>query len=79
MTSTQTCLKLSNRTRRTTTNDKDMTSAPVQGKRKAAKRWVRYVNADEQTTDTWHYLLVSETDTKTAKGDWDALKRIAGA
>jgi type III restriction enzyme len=56
-----------------------MTTEAVQGKRTAAKRWVQYVNADEQTTDTWHYLLVSETDIKTAKGDWDALKRIAGS
>jgi type III restriction enzyme len=59
--------------------DKDVNTEAVQGKRKAAKRWVQHVNADEQTTDTWHYLLVSETDIKTAKGDWDALKRIAGA
>lgn len=58
--------------------DRDMATEAVQGKRKAAKRWVQHVNADDKTTDTWHYLLVSETDIKTAKGDWDALKRIAG-
>ncbi len=58
--------------------DKEMTTEAVQGKRKAAKRWVQYVNADEQVNEIWHYMLASETDIKTAKEDWDALKRIAG-
>ena len=58
--------------------DKEMTTEAVQGKRKAAKRWVQYVNADEQVDEIWHYMLASETDIKTAKEDWDALKRIAG-
>jgi type III restriction enzyme len=57
--------------------DKDMTTEAVQGKRKAAKRWVQYVNADRKVKDVWHYLLVSETDLRTSKGDWEALKRIA--
>jgi hypothetical protein len=54
-----------------------MTTEAVQGKRKAAKRWVQYVNADRKVKDVWHYLLVSETDLRTSKGDWEALKRIA--
>jgi hypothetical protein len=58
--------------------DKEMTTEAVQGKRKAAKRWVQYVNADEAVAETWHYMLASESDIKTAKEDWDALKRIAG-
>lgn len=58
--------------------DKEMTTEAVQGKRKAAKRWVQYVNADEQVDEIWHYMLAFETDIKTAKQDWDALKRIAG-
>jgi type III restriction enzyme len=57
--------------------DKEMSSEDVLGKREAAKRWVQYVNADEQPTATWHYVLASETDIKTAKGDWNAIKSIA--
>src|SRR5207248_3217319 len=56
--------------------DKDITTAMVQAKREAAKRWVNYVNADAQVTVTWHYLLASESDVKTAKGSWSALKGL---
>jgi type III restriction enzyme len=57
--------------------DRDMTTEAVVGKRNAAKRWVQYVNADSSVSETWHYLLASETDIKTAKGDWEAIKRLA--
>lgn len=54
--------------------DNEMTSADVQGKREAAIRWVQHVNTDEKVTETWRYLLLSETNVKTAKGSWTALK-----
>jgi type III restriction enzyme len=56
--------------------DKEMSSADVKGKRDAAQRWANYVNADEQVNVTWRYLLLSETDVKTAKGSWPALKKL---
>jgi type III restriction enzyme len=56
--------------------DKEMTSADVQGKREAATRWANHVSADDAVTVTWVYLLVSESDVETAKGSWTALKRL---
>ena len=56
--------------------DKEVVSEDVQGKREAAKRWANHVNADTATDVTWRYLLVSETDITTAKGSWDALKKL---
>ena len=58
--------------------DKEMTSEDVLGKRDAARRWANYVTADEQVADRWRYLLVSESDVDTAKGSWDALKKLGG-
>ncbi len=52
--------------------DKEMASADVVGKRKAAKRWANYVTADETVGVPWRYLLVSESDVETAKGSWPA-------
>jgi hypothetical protein len=50
------------------------------GKRRdAARRWANYVNADEKVGGTrWRYLLLSESDVKTAKGSWEALKALGG-
>ncbi len=56
--------------------DKEVGSEDVQGKREAAKRWANHVTADPQVGATWCYLLVSETDIKTAKGSWPALKKL---
>ncbi len=56
--------------------DKEVGSEDVQGKRVAAKRWANHVTADPQVSVTWRYLLVSETDIKTAKGSWPALKKL---
>ena len=56
--------------------DKEVQSLDVQGKRHAARRWVNSVNADEQVTCTWRYLLVSESDIDDAKGSWPALKGL---
>ncbi len=58
--------------------DREMTSADVQGKRDAARRWANYVSGDEAVGTCWRYLLVSETDVKTAKGSWEALKGLGG-
>ena len=57
--------------------NKEMLSADVLGKRRAAKRWVNHVNASTKIEQTWAYLLVSEDDVKTASGSWQALKRLA--
>jgi type III restriction enzyme len=56
--------------------DKEMESEDVKGKREAAKRWATYVSTDPTAGAKWNYLLVSETDVKTAKGSWEALKRL---
>lgn len=56
--------------------DKEVQSEDVQGKREAAQRWANHVSADPQVKTSWKYLLVSETDIKTAKGSWPALKRL---
>jgi type III restriction enzyme len=56
--------------------DKEVASADVQSKREAATRWASHVNADTATNVTWRYLLVSESDIATAKGSWEALKRL---
>lgn len=56
--------------------DKEIASEDVQGKREAAKRWANHVSADDKVAVDWKYLLVSETDVSTAKGSWDALKRL---
>lgn len=59
--------------------DKEMTTPEVKGKRDAARRWANYVSADENGDGTrWRYLLLSETDVKTAKGSWEALKGLGG-
>lgn len=57
--------------------DKEMASADVQSKREAATRWANHVSADESVGTKWRYLLVSESDIDTAKGSWEALKRLA--
>ena len=55
-----------------------MESEDVQGKRTAALRWTNHVNDAAETAVRWGYLLVSETDLKTAKGSWPALRRLGG-
>jgi type III restriction enzyme len=56
--------------------DREMAAIDVQEKRNAARRWANHVSADEKVDVVWQYLLVSETDVKTARGSWDALKRL---
>jgi len=59
--------------------DKEMTSAEVQGKREAARRWANHVSGDEIVGACWRYLLISESDVKTARGSWEALEGLGGA
>lgn len=54
--------------------DKEMSTEDVMDKRDAARRWANHVSGDETVGSAWHYLLVSESDVKTAKGSWEALK-----
>ncbi|MFF0991456.1 DEAD/DEAH box helicase [Kocuria nitroreducens] len=56
--------------------DNQVTNDEVMAKREAAKRWVNKVNASNKTSDTWKYLLVTETDIRTARGSWPALQRL---
>jgi type III restriction enzyme len=56
--------------------DKEMTSSVVGEKRDAARRWANHVSADDAVDATWRYLLVSETDVSTAKGSWQALRKL---
>jgi type III restriction enzyme len=58
--------------------DKEMASEDVKGKREAAQRWANHVSGDSKVGHKWRYLLVSETDIKTAKSSWDALKKLGG-
>jgi type III restriction enzyme len=56
--------------------DRDLGTANVQAKRKAAQRWANHVSTDRRVRkrkEEWRYLLVSETDLKQAKDDWSAL------
>jgi type III restriction enzyme len=61
-----------------TKSDKDMPTEVVQAKREAAKRWANIANATAQFGRTWGYLLISETNLRTAKGSWAALVRSSG-
>jgi len=56
--------------------DKEIASEDVKGKREAARRWANHVSGDASVDADWKYLLVSESDINTAKGSWDALKRL---
>jgi type III restriction enzyme len=59
--------------------NKEMESEDVLGKRKAAMRWAKHVSASDEVKAPWRYLLVSETDIATAKGSWEALKKLGGS
>lgn len=58
--------------------DSETRSQDVRGKRDAALRWANYVNKDKLVAETWRYLLVSESNVKTAKGSWPALRNLGG-
>jgi len=57
--------------------DKDLTSAEVVAKRRAARRWANTANSSPQVGITWNYLLVGEQDVEDAQGDWELLKGFA--
>ncbi len=42
-----------------------------------AKRWLNHVSAYATAGTSWRYILASEGDIKTAKGSWDALRKLA--
>ena len=58
--------------------NKEMESEDVLGKREAAVRWAQHVSASDEVDVPWRYLLVSEADIATAKGSWEALKKLGG-
>ncbi len=59
--------------------DREISSADVQAKRDAALRWANHVNEAAADGLRWGYLLLSESDIKTANGSWPALKRLGSA
>jgi type III restriction enzyme len=50
--------------------DKDMSSAEVVAKRKAARKWANTANSSPEIDKTWKYLLVGEQDIEDAQGSW---------
>lgn len=56
---------------------KEMGSADVEAKRKAARRWANHVNKSGKVKPRWTYLLVGEDDVATASDSWSALKKLA--
>ncbi len=59
--------------------NKEMEAEDVLGKREAAVRWANHVSASDEVDVTWRYLLISEADIATAKGSWEALKKLGGS
>ena len=53
--------------------DKDIDSAEVADKRRAARTWANNVNSAATGTE-WRYLLLSEQDVVDASGSWEFLK-----
>lgn len=56
--------------------DSEMESLVVQAKRNAAREWVATVNSDDAVSDSWGYLLASESVVSSASS-WLALRRGA--
>jgi type III restriction enzyme len=58
--------------------DIDLEDEAVVEKASAARRWANYCSTDAKVKKTakWDYLLVGESDIKTAKGSWAALKKL---
>lgn len=53
---------------------REMTSAEVLGKRRAAMTWANTVNNSRQAQGTWKYLLLSQDDVEDAAGSWGHMK-----
>jgi type III restriction enzyme len=56
--------------------DSEITSAVVEAKRDAAREWLRAVNEDSGVSDSWGYLLASESVVANSSS-WLALRRGA--
>ncbi|WP_425838308.1 DEAD/DEAH box helicase family protein [Streptomyces fractus] len=62
-----------------TKSDKDMPTAEVQAKRRAARKWANTANSSPQVRGvTWKYLLAGEQDVADAAGSWERLKLFCG-
>lgn len=57
-----------------TKSDKDIDSAEVAGKRRAARKWANTVNSSPDVDIEWKYLLLSEPDVADAQGSWEQMK-----
>lgn len=57
-----------------TKSDKDIDSAEVVGKRRAARKWASTVNSSPDVDIEWKYLLLSEQDVADAQGSWEQMK-----
>lgn len=56
-------------------SDRDIANEDVVAKRRAANQWANHVR--NLTGARWHYMFVSESEIKTAKENWPALKRLS--
>lgn len=56
--------------------DKDLNSAEVAAKRRAARKWANTVNSSPEVCIEWGYLLVGEKDVEHAEGSWEFLKSV---
>ena len=54
--------------------DKDVDSAEVIEKRRAARKWASTVNSSPDVHIEWKYLLLSEQDVDDALGSWEHMK-----
>lgn len=57
-----------------TKSDKDIDTAEVVGKRRAARKWANTVNSSPDVDIEWKYLLLSEQDVADAQGSWEQMK-----
>lgn len=54
--------------------NKEITSAEVAAKKKAARHWATTVNNSGKANGEWKYLLLSEDDVNDAAGSWPQMK-----
>lgn len=54
--------------------NKEMQSAEVLAKKKAARTWANTVNNSGRAAGHWQYLLLSEDDVNDARGSWPQMK-----
>ena len=56
--------------------NKEIKSAEVVAKKKAARTWANTVNNSGKAGGRWQYLLLSEDDVKDAGGSWAQMKHF---